>query len=197
MPHSSYLHRMPRVPHYQTTPFTIDPSARSTQTFAERYGVSPPHSNENIYGNDYTIVGSQHDDKCSDRHDASTENHKVELSKAPSSSTIIPQQMNNNNNNGNEGENASKAFKSTVIKDPKNAPNIGWIEHSFQVSDDVCHFPSSALIDDAISKWKSLLNYIASHSPHHLCQKQFFESLMRNETCFQVQNAESFSQFFF
>jgi hypothetical protein len=42
---------MPRVPPYQTTPFTIDPSARSTQTFAERYGVSPPHSPQDIYGN--------------------------------------------------------------------------------------------------------------------------------------------------
>lgn len=42
----NYSHRVPRIPPYQTTPFTIDPSARSTQTFAERYGVSPPHSPE-------------------------------------------------------------------------------------------------------------------------------------------------------
>lgn len=111
---------MPRTPLYQTTPFTIDPSARSTQTFAERYGVSPPHSNENLYGNDYTITGS-HDDKCPSRYEAQTENHKVELSKAPSSSNIIQQPHNNNNNNGNsEGE---LAFKSTVIKGSKNAPN--------------------------------------------------------------------------
>ncbi|KAG5674237.1 hypothetical protein PVAND_004217 [Polypedilum vanderplanki] len=42
--------RVPRIPPYQTTPFTIDPSARSTQTFAERYGVSPPHSpEEDVY----------------------------------------------------------------------------------------------------------------------------------------------------
>lgn len=41
---SNYLHRIPRIPPYQTTPFTIDPSARSTQTFAQRYGVTPPHS---------------------------------------------------------------------------------------------------------------------------------------------------------
>lgn len=114
---------MPRVPHYQTTPFTIDPSARSTQTFAERYGVSPPHSNENLYGNDYTIVGAP-DDKCSSRGDEKqTRNHKVELSKATSSSNIIQQTSNNNNNGSNEGENSSKASKSSVIKGSKNAPN--------------------------------------------------------------------------
>jgi hypothetical protein len=113
---------MPRVPHYQTTPFTIDPSARSTQTFAERYGVSPPQSNENLYGNDYTIIESQHDDKCSNRHETQTRNHKVELSKASSSSNII-QQTNNNNNNSNEGELSPKALKSTVIKGSKQKPN--------------------------------------------------------------------------
>lgn len=43
---------------YQTTPFTIDPSARSTQTFAERYGISPPHSPlDDPYGaNDYNGI---------------------------------------------------------------------------------------------------------------------------------------------
>ena len=130
---------MPRVPHYQTTPFTIDPSARSTQTFAERYGVSPPHSNENLYGNDYTIIG--HDDKCTTAtpNEKQARNHKVELSKASSSSNII-QQANNNNNSNNEVEHLSKASKSTVIKEVKNAPNnittttAFDVEQRFQVS---------------------------------------------------------------
>lgn len=125
LPHSNYLHRMPRVPHYQTTPFTIDPSARSTQTFAERYGVSPPQSNENLYGNDYTITAT-HDDKSVSWDERQTKNHKLDLSKAPSSSSNIIQQMKNiNNNNGssNEGEHSSRASKSTVIKGSKNAPN--------------------------------------------------------------------------
>lgn len=141
LPHSNYLHRMPRVPHYQTTPFTIDPSARSTQTFAERYGVSPPQSNENLYGNDYTIVGGP-DDKCGLRDEKQTRNHKVELSKAPSSSNIIQQTSNNNNNNGsNEGEHSSKASNSTVIKGSKNAPNNTHsasfdVEQRLQVSSD-------------------------------------------------------------
>lgn len=107
---------MPRVPHYQTTPFTIDPSARSTQTFAERYGVSPPQSNENLYGNDYTITGT-HDDKSALR----SENYKADLSKSPTSSNVIQQTKNINNNNGsNEGGHCSK---STVIKGSKNTPN--------------------------------------------------------------------------
>lgn len=95
---------MPRIPHYQTTPFTIDPSARSTQTFAERYGVSPPHSNENLYANDYTI----NDDKRSDAR-----NHMFELSNAPASA----------NDNNNDADLASRGFKSTVIEGSKNAPN--------------------------------------------------------------------------
>lgn len=52
-------YRTPRVGwNYQTTPFTIDPSARSTQTFAERYGISPPHSPlDDPYGaNDYNGI---------------------------------------------------------------------------------------------------------------------------------------------
>lgn len=55
---SNYLHRIPRIPPYQTTPFTIDPSARSTQTFAQRYGVTPPHSPiDDPYGtNDYNGI---------------------------------------------------------------------------------------------------------------------------------------------
>jgi hypothetical protein len=117
---------MPRVPHYQTTPFTIDPSARSTQTFAERYGVSPPHSNENLYGNDYTVVGSG-DDKCFERCERPSRNHKADLSKSSSSSNIVQQTTagHNNNNGGgtDESENSSKASKSTVIRDPKNMPN--------------------------------------------------------------------------
>lgn len=140
LPHSNYLHRMPRVPHYQTTPFTIDPSARSTQTFAERYGISPPQSNENLYGNDYTITGT-HDDKNVLRSEKQTRNHKVDLSKAPSSSNIIQQTKTNNNNNGssNEGEHFSKASKSTVIKGSKIAPNNIHstsfdVEHRLQVS---------------------------------------------------------------
>lgn len=117
---------MPRTP-YQTTPFTIDPSARSTQTFAERYGVSPPHSNENLYGNDYTIVGSHDDDKCSVPNESQkTRNHKVDLSKTPCSSNIIQQP--NNNNNGSE------AFQSTVIKGSKSTPNN---THSISTSFDV------------------------------------------------------------
>lgn len=55
---SNYLHRIPRIPPYQTTPFTIDPSARSTQTFAQRYGVTPPHSpiDDPYGGNDYNGI---------------------------------------------------------------------------------------------------------------------------------------------
>lgn len=121
---------MPRVPHYQTTPFTIDPSARSTQTFAERYGVSPPHSNENLYGNDYTITESQHDEKLFEAH---TKNHLLDLSKAPTSSNI--QQSNNNKN---ESDFSSKAFKSTVIKGSSVLPNSKHlasfdVEHRLQV----------------------------------------------------------------
>lgn len=119
---------MPRVS-YQTTPFTIDPSARSTQTFAERYGVSPPHSNENLYGNDYTISGPG-DDKYFSRSERQAKNHKADLSKASSSSNIAPQTTTTNNNNGggcggnnDEDENSSKASKSTVIRDAKNVPN--------------------------------------------------------------------------
>lgn len=148
LPHSNYLHRMPRVSHYQTTPFTIDPSARSTQTFAERYGVSPPHSNENLYGNDYTVVGGP-DDKCALRDEKQTRNHKVDLSKASSSSNIIQPTSNKiiNNNNGNneiEGEHSSKSSKSTVIKGSKNAPNNTHstafdVEQRLQVSS---NFPS-------------------------------------------------------
>lgn len=135
LPHSNYLHRMPRTSHYQTTPFTIDPSARSTQTFAERYGVSPPHSNENLYGNDYTIIG--HDDKCSvPRVDRQARNHKVELSKPSSSSNIIQQAGSNNNNSGAD---PSKASKSSVIKGsaitPNNTHSTAFdVEHRLQVS---------------------------------------------------------------
>lgn len=39
---------------------------------------------------------------------------------------------------------------------------------------------------------KLLLNYIASHPPHHLCQKQFPELFMRNKTCFHPANVEIF-----
>ena len=116
---------MPRTP-YQTTPFTIDPSARSTQTFAERYGVSPPHSNENLYGNDYTIVGSHDNEKFAVSSENQTRNHKVDLSKTPCSSNIIQQP--NNNNNGSE------AFQSTVIKGSKSTPNN---THSISTSFDV------------------------------------------------------------
>lgn len=133
---------MPRVPHYQTTPFTIDPSARSTQTFAERYGVSPPQSNENLYGNDYTIIGS-HDDKSTVRKDRQTGNHKVELSNAPSSSNIV--QTGKNINSSTEGERLSKASKSTVIKGSKNIPNnthsiSSDVEQRLQVSSASRHF---------------------------------------------------------
>lgn len=137
LPHSNYLHRMPRTSHYQTTPFTIDPSARSTQTFAERYGVSPPQSNENLYGNDYTIIG--HDDKCSlPRVDRQARNHKVELSKPSSSSNII-QQAGSNNNNTSGGADSSKASKSSVIKGsaitPNNTHSTAFdVEHRLQVS---------------------------------------------------------------
>jgi hypothetical protein len=61
LPPSNYFYRIPRIPPYQTTPFTIDPSARSTQTFAERYGISPPHSTEDLYGN--VFVTSKDDKK--------------------------------------------------------------------------------------------------------------------------------------
>jgi hypothetical protein len=163
---------MPRVP-YQTTPFTIDPSARSTQTFAERYGVSPPHSNENLYGNDYTIVGTRSDDKCPVRNEMQTRNHKVELSKAPSSSNITQETTNNNNNGSNEGENSSKAFKSTVIKGSKNAPNNTHstsfdVEQRFQVSLSFSHYLYCKLF----------FNYIASRSSH-----------FQSETIFQLIHA--------
>lgn len=188
---------MPRVPHYQTTPFTIDPSARSTQTFAERYGVSPPHSNENLYGNDYTI----NDDKCSE---AQARNHKAELSKATASSSHVTpttKANNNNNSNGNDAELSSKAFKSTVIKGSKNAPNNTHstafdVEQRLQVSWLLYGFINFLLLVDRTDfEYQSLHNYIVSPSSHHLCQKQFFESLMRDETCFHVRNVESFSFF--
>lgn len=177
---------MPRVPHYQTTPFTIDPSARSTQTFAERYGVSPPQSNENLYGNDYTIIGS-HDDKSAVRKDRQTGNHKVELSNAPSSSNIV--QTGKNTNSSVDGERPSKASKSTVIKGSKNIPNnthsiSSDVEQRLQVSSASRHFFSYFF------KSKSSLNYVVSHPPHHLCQKQFFKPFMRDETCFRVQNVK-------
>lgn len=181
---------MPRVP-YQTTPFTIDPSARSTQTFAERYGCSPPHSNENLYGNDYTIVGALGDDKCSFRDEKKTKNHKVEAPKAPSSSNNPQQTTNNNNNGSNEGEHSSKAFKSTVIKGSKNAPNNTHstsfdVEQRLQVSSLWFAFLSSTC--------KLFLNYIALHSsPHHPCQKQFLEPFMQTETCFHVRECGKFS----
>lgn len=196
LPHSNYLHRMPRVPHYQTTPFTIDPSARSTQTFAERYGVSPPHSNENLYGNDYTIIGADDDKFDALRNEKQTRNHTVDMSKPSSSSSNIIQQTktnnNNNNNNGNnEAERPSKAPKSTVIKGSKNAPNKlnsapFDVEQRLQVS----------FLRFWLKSWKwkfLLLNYIASHSPHHLCQKQFFEPFMWTATCFSCAQCGNFS----
>lgn len=183
LPHSNYLHRMPRVPHYQTTPFTIDPSARSTQTFAERYGVSPPHSNEDLYGNDYTIIGADDDKFDALRIEKQTRNHTVDMSKPSSSSSNIIQQTktnnnNNNNKNGNnEAERPSKAPKSTVIKGSKNASN-NLNSAPFDVEQRLQVSIFSAILRFFPSGNFSLLNYIASHSPHHLCQKQFFEPFM-------------------
>lgn len=57
LPNSNYGQR-PRFPLYQTTPFTIDPSARSGQTFCERYGVSPPaKSNDSFIYDDGPFAG--------------------------------------------------------------------------------------------------------------------------------------------
>lgn len=188
---------MPRVPHYQTTPFTIDPSARSTQTFAERYGVSPPHSNENLYGNDYTIIGADDDKFDALRNEKQTRNHTVDMSKPSSSSSNIIQQTKTNNNNNskngnNEAERPSKAPKSTVIKGSKKSSNNlnsapFDVEQRLQVS---FSFSLRFLSKMEIS---SLLNYIASHSPHHLCQKQFFEPFMWTATCFHVHICGNFS----
>lgn len=161
---------MPRVPHYQTTPFTIDPSARSTQTFAERYGVSPPHSNENLYGNDYTIIGAN-DDKCGARSERPTKNHKVEMSKPSSSSNIIQSPSNNNT----DSEHTSKASKSSVIKGSKNdkqnsthATVFNDVELRLQVSSFVQH-------------GNYLLNCTATHSSYHLCQKQLSAPFMKRK----------------
>lgn len=154
LPHSNYRNRMPRVPHYQTTPFTIDPSARSTQTFAERYGVSPPHSNENLYGNDYTIIGAN-DDKCDARSERPTKNHKVDLSKPSSSSNIIQQ----TNNNNPESQHTSKVSKSSVIKGSSIMPNN---THT-SVFDDTEHQVSSLF-----RQGNCLLNCIALRNLRHV-----------------------------
>jgi hypothetical protein len=157
------LHRLPRVP-YQTTPFTIDPSARSTQTFAERYGVSPPHSNENLYGNDYTI-GTRGDV----RDEKQAKSRKVDLVETPTMSNVVPT---NNNNGSGEGENCPQALKSTVIKGLKNAPNNTHssfdVEQRLQVSSFSIPHAKCALI---------ILPHIHRHHP---CQKQFLDSFMRN-----------------
>ncbi|CRL00488.1 CLUMA_CG013749, isoform A [Clunio marinus] len=143
LPHSNYSHRMRRLPHYQTTAFTIDPSARSTQTFAERYGVSPPHSNENLYGNDYTINDTCNDKRSSSRFQATTKNHKVDMSKPSSSSNAIQQ-----THNTSEGEGCSKAFNITVIKASQNASRNDHstshdVEHHLTVSRDSTILPKS------------------------------------------------------
>lgn len=195
LPHSNYLHRMPRTSHYQTTPFTIDPSARSTQTFAERYGVSPPHSNENLYGNDYTITG--HDDKCSlPRASRQARNHKVELSKPSASSNII-QQAGNNNNNTSGGADSSKASKSSVIKGsaitPNNTHSTAFdVEHRLQVSllrrDE--KFPRARV--ESASEWPFKLK--RRNLPPHLCQRQFLEPFMHAATCSRAENVAEHQQ---
>lgn len=182
LPHSNYLHRMPRTPYYQTTPFTIDPSARSTQTFAERYGVSPPQSNENLYGNDYTIIGA-HDEKLPMRNETLPANHKADLSKASSSPNVIQQANNNNNSNADEPEHSSKASKSTVIKRLTGAPNNTCstnfdVEQRLQVS-----FRHPILQSRFFPLQRgplfafSLIVYV----------KQFFEPFMHTETCRYVE----------
>jgi len=95
--------------------------------------VSPPHSNENLFGNDYTITAAG-DDKCSFRNERQqARNHKVDLSKAPQSSSssslalvnMQHQQQQQQRVNNNDGERASsKGVQSTVITgDMGTAPN--------------------------------------------------------------------------
>lgn len=161
---------MPRVPHYQTTPFTIDPSARSTQTFAERYGISPPHSNENLYGNDYTIVGAS-DDKCDARCDRPTRNHKVDLPKASSSANII--QPTNNNNSDSE-----TTSKGSVIKGSRNMPNHihanehDKVEQRLQVSSSQTEIASQIVL----RRVRHII-YVRNSFSSHSCE---------SETCFRV-----------
>jgi hypothetical protein len=128
MTNPNYRHRMPRVP-YQTTPFTIDPSARSTQTFAERYGVSPPHSTEDLYDDcSKSSIALRHADNKVKKLKAKQQ--RVDLTKLPSTSntsqhtitTTTLTTSNNNNSSLNDEENP-QLFQSTVIGDAKNVLN--------------------------------------------------------------------------
>lgn len=130
MTNPNYRHRMPRVP-YQTTPFTIDPSARSTQTFAERYGVSPPHSTEDLYDDcSKSSIALRHADNKVKKLKAKQQ--RVELTKLPSTSktsqhtitTTTLSTSNNNNSSLNDEESSQVVFQSTVIGgDAKNVLN--------------------------------------------------------------------------
>lgn len=118
--HPNYMHRMPRVP-YQTTPFTIDPSARSTQTFAERYGISPPHSTEDLYDD-----CSKSSSSTARRTDRKAKYQRVDLAKHPLT-THYSQQMTTtttlaSNNNPLVSED-DVTFQSTVIGGSKTMPN--------------------------------------------------------------------------
>ncbi|CAO1302725.1 unnamed protein product [Diamesa serratosioi] len=72
---------VPRFPLYQTTPFTIDPSARSGQTFCERYGVSPPaKSNDTFIYDDGPFVGDTNSGYFQNGDNSKqTTNHMVNL----------------------------------------------------------------------------------------------------------------------
>jgi hypothetical protein len=119
-----------------------------------------------LYGNDYTIVGARGDV----RDDKQTRNHKVELVQSSSLSNIA---STNNNNGSGEGENCPQAFKSTVIKGLKNAPNNTHTSFDVEQRLQVSSF--------SLRTCKLCLNYIASHSPqYHPCQKQFLDPFMRN-----------------
>jgi FKBP-type peptidyl-prolyl cis-trans isomerase len=101
----NYFHRMPRIPPYQTTPFTIDPSARSTQTFAERYGVSPPHSPEDTYG---------YKSKSSDSKSAKR-NQKASKASKEHQTTVI-KEGNSEQNNKSLLPNSTTAFDVELLQ---------------------------------------------------------------------------------
>lgn len=121
MTNPNYMHRMPRTP-YQTTPFTIDPSARSTQTFAERYGVSPPHSTEDLYEDcGKSSIALRHADN------KVRKKARVDLSKLPSTSNISQQTTTtlstSHNNNNSSTINDDETFHSNVIGDKNELNN--------------------------------------------------------------------------
>lgn len=138
----NYMHRMPRVP-YQTTPFTIDPSARSTQTFAERYGISPPHSTEDLYDD-----CSKSSASAPRRGDRKAKYQRVDLAKHPlSQQTTTTTTLAGSINNNPAVIDDDNTFQSTVIGGTKTMLNNTHatafdVEQKLQVSVELCKFSS-------------------------------------------------------